>query len=147
MLNYLRKHICTKNIILAGLIFFLIVFRISIPKDRDEIQNRFEDIEEDGLNFLITNDLSNFSESKVIEKQAKEFLRQWNLAGMTMSVVKNGKLVYAQGFGYSDVEAKQPVTPGQLFRVASISKLITAVAILKLVEDKSITLDSKVFGP
>lgn len=147
MLNYLRKHICTKNIILVGLIFFLIVFRISIPKDRNEIQNSFEDIEENGLNFLITNDLSNFKESKAIEKQAKEFLRQWNLAGMTMSVVKNGKLVYAQGFGYSDVEAKQPVTPGQLFRIASVSKLITAVAIMKLVENKSITLDSKVFGP
>ena len=147
MLNYLKKHICTKNIILVGLIFFLIVFRISIPKDRDEIQNSMEDVEEDGLNFLITNDLSEFKESKLIEKQANEFLRQWNLAGMTMSVVKNGKLVYAQGFGYSDVEAKQPVTPGQLFRVASVSKLITAVAIMKLVENKSISLESKVFGP
>lgn len=147
MLNYLKKHLSTKNIILVGLIFFLIAFRISIPKDRDEIQNSMEDVEEDGLNFLITNDLSEFKESKLIEKQANEFLRQWNLAGMTMSVVKNGKLVYAQGFGYSDVEAKQPVTPGQLFRVASVSKLITAVAIMKLVENKSISLESKVFGP
>jgi len=147
MLNYLKKHICTKNIILVGLIFFLIAFRISIPKDRNEIQNRLEDVEEDGLNFLITNDLSEFKEGKLIEKQANEFLRQWNLAGMTMSIVKNGKLVYAHGFGYSDVEAKQPVTPGQLFRIASVSKLITAVAIMKLVERKSISLDSKVFGP
>ncbi len=147
MLNYLKKHICTKNITLIGLIIFLISFRISIPKDRNEIQNSLEDVEEDGLNFQITNELSEFKESKVIEKQANEFLRQWNLAGMTMSVVKNGKLVYAHGFGYSDVEAKQPVTPGQLFRIASVSKLITAVAILKLVEHKSISLDSKVFGP
>lgn len=147
MLNYLKKHICTKNIILVGLIFFLISFRISIRKDRNEIQNSLEDVNEDGLNFQITNDLSEFKESKVIEKQANEFIRQWNLAGMTMSVVKNGKLVYAHGFGYSDVEAKLPVSPGHLFRIASVSKLVTAVAIMKLVEHKSISLDSKVFGP
>jgi CubicO group peptidase (beta-lactamase class C family) len=66
---------------------------------------------------------------------------------MTMSIVKDGKLVYAHGFGYSDIETKQPVLPGQLFRIASVSKLITAVAIMKLVEHKSISLDSKVFGP
>ena len=146
MLNYIKAHICTKNILQAGLIFFLIVFRISTPLG-DEIQNRYQDIDDDGLNFKITNNLSEFKESKVIEKQANELLRQWSLAGMTMSIVKNGKLVYAQGFGYADVETKQPVTPGQLFRIASVSKLITAIAIMKLVEHKSISLDSKVFGP
>ena len=146
MLNYIKAHICTKNILQAGLIFFLIVFRISTPLG-DEIQNRYQDIDDDGLNFKITNNLSEFKESKIIEKQANELLRQWSLAGMTMSIVKNGKLVYAQGFGYADVETKQPVTPGQLFRIASVSKLITAIAIMKLVEHKSISLDSKVFGP
>jgi len=64
-----------------------------------------------------------------------------------MSIVKDGKLVYAHGFGYADVQAKQQVTPGNLFRIASVSKLITAVAIMKLVEKKAISLDSKVFGP
>lgn len=147
MLNYLNTHICTKNIVLIGFIFFLIVFRVSTPMDRDELQNRYQDIDDDGLNFNITNSLSEFKESKVIEKQANDFLRQWNLAGMTMSIVKNGKLIYAHGFGYSDVEEKLQVTPGQLFRVASVSKLISAVAIMKLVESKAISLDSKVFGP
>ena len=66
---------------------------------------------------------------------------------MTMAVVKGGKLVYAHGFGYSDLETKQSVEPGNLFRVASVSKLITAVAIMKLVEKKAFSLDSKVFGP
>ncbi len=147
MLNYRLIHICTKNIILVGLIIFLVVFRFSTPMDGAELQNNYQDIDEDGLNFKITNDLSVFKEGKEIEKQANDFLRQWNLAGMTMSVVKDGKLVYAHGFGYSDIENKQPVSPGQLFRIASVSKLITAVAILKLVEYKSISLDSKVFGP
>ena len=112
-----------------------------------EIRTHSEELDTKSLNFRISNELSEFSESKFIEKEANEFLQQWNLAGLTMSIVKDDKLVYAHGFGYSDVEAKQQVTPGNLFRIASVSKLITAVAIMKLVEKKAISLDSKVFGP
>jgi CubicO group peptidase (beta-lactamase class C family) len=147
MLNYLKTHICTVRFFKYCLIFLLVVTGYSVNIGTQEITNQYQEIDTNGLNFRITNDLSNFSGSKFIEKQANEFLRQWNLAGMTMSVVKDGKLVYAHGFGYSDVEAKQSVTPGQLFRIASVSKLITAVAIMKLVEHKLISLDSKVFGP
>jgi CubicO group peptidase (beta-lactamase class C family) len=147
MLNYLKTHICTVRFFKYCLIFLLVVTGYSVNIGTQEIVNQYQEIDTNGLNFRITNDLSNFSGSKFIEKQANEFLRQWNLAGMTMSVVKDGKLVYAHGFGYSDVEAKQSVTPGQLFRIASVSKLITAVAIMKLVEHKLISLDSKVFGP
>jgi CubicO group peptidase (beta-lactamase class C family) len=104
-------------------------------------------LDTNGLNFKITNELSDFSGSKFIAKEANDFLQQWNLAGMTMSVIKDGKLVFAHGYGYSDIEAKLPVNPGSLFRIASVSKLVTAVAIMKLVEKKAISLDSKVFGP
>jgi len=125
----------------------LIVSRYNVNLEPHEVPNQYPEIDTKGLNYRITNDLSEFSGGKFIDKEANDFLRQWNLAGMTMSVVKDGKLIYAHGFGYSDVEAKQPVTPGQLFRIASVSKLITAVAIMNLVEHKSISLDSKVFGP
>ncbi|MFY9152576.1 MAG: serine hydrolase domain-containing protein [Prolixibacteraceae bacterium] len=125
----------------------LIVTRCSGDIDFHELPEKKQDQETGGLNFSITNDLSDFKGSKYIENQANDFLRQWNLTGLTMSIVKNGRLVYAHGFGYSDREANQPVSPGQLFRVASVSKLITASAIMKLVERKEISLDSKVFGP
>jgi len=125
----------------------LIVSNRTIELIPHELPDQSQELDEHGLNFNVTNELSNFNGSKFIEKQATDFLRQWNLAGMTMSIVKDGKLVYAHGFGYSDIENKQPVSPGQLFRIASVSKLITAVAIMKLVEKKAISLDSKVFGP
>jgi CubicO group peptidase (beta-lactamase class C family) len=112
-----------------------------------ELPKHFQELDSNGLNYRLTNELSDFTGSKFIEKEAKDFLQQWNLAGMTMSIVKDGKLVFAHGYGYSDAEAKQPVNPGSLFRIASVSKLITAVAIMKLVEKKVISLDSKVFGP
>jgi CubicO group peptidase (beta-lactamase class C family) len=129
------------------LIFFLVIPRCSVDIGPNEIHNPIEKENSSGLNFLISNDLSNFSGSHFIEKEANDFLQQWNLAGMTMSIVKDGKLVFAHGYGFSDTETRQPVSPGNLFRVASVSKLITAVAIMKLVEKKRITLDSKVFGP
>ena len=147
MLNYSKTHICTIKFFKYCLIFLLIVSNGTIAKGPHALPEHVQELDSEGLNFRITNELSAFNGSKFIEKEANEFLRHWNLAGMTMSIVKDGKLVYAHGFGYSDMEAKQPVLPGQLFRIASVSKLITAVAIMKLVEQKSLSLDAKVFGP
>lgn len=148
MLNFINTHICTIKFFRYILIFFLVIPRCSVDIGPNEIHSTpNEESDSGGLNFIISNDLSNFSGSNFIEKEAKDFLQQWNLAGMTMSIVKDGKLVFAHGYGYSDAEAQQQVSPGNLFRVASVSKLITAVAIMKLVEKKTITLDSKVFGP
>lgn len=147
MLNFIKKHIYTIKFLKFILVILLVVGPCTYLKENYELSQNVEEAESKGINFRVTNDLSEFPGSKYIDKEATAFLRQWNLAGMTMSIVKNGKLVYAHGFGYSDMEAKQPVEPGQLFRIASVSKLITAVAIMKLVEHKSLSLDSKVFGP
>src|SRR3712207_4969193 len=59
-------------------------------------------------------------------------MRQWGIPGGAVAVVKDGRLVYARGYGYADVAAKQPVQPDALFRIASVSKPITAAAVLKL---------------
>src|SRR5262249_22966877 len=53
---------------------------------------------------------------------------------MAVAVSANSKLVYARGFGLADREASTPVTPTSLFRIASISKPFTAVAIFRLAE-------------
>lgn len=147
MLNFIKSHILTVKFLISLLILLAIVLGslFLLRPTETPIQKKEPVIE--SLNFQLTNNLSDFIGSQFIEKEANDFLRQWNLAGMSMSIVKDGKLIYAHGFGYADVEAKQPVGPGNLFRIASVSKLITAVAIMKLVEMKSISLDSKVFGP
>jgi len=59
-------------------------------------------------------------------------------------VTRNGRLVYARGFGYADRDAREPVEPTALFRIASISKPVTAVAILQLVEQGRLGLDDQV---
>lgn len=75
------------------------------------------------------------------------FIAKWDLSGATLAVSKDGKLVYAKGFGYADKESMEPVEPYNKFRIASVSKLITAVAIMKLQEEGMINVDDKVFGP
>lgn len=75
-----------------------------------------------------------------------ELMQRWGVPGGTVAIMKNGKLLYAAGFGYGNIANKQPVTPNSLFRVASISKVVTAVAVLKLVQDGKLHLDDKVFS-
>jgi CubicO group peptidase (beta-lactamase class C family) len=147
MLNFIKKHSLLFKLFVLASVFLLIIFQGPNHLGTKAPLKSSIEVDTQSLNFKLTNNLSQFAGSRFIEKEAQEFLQQWNLAGMTMSVVKDGKLVYAHGFGYSDVEAKQPVEAGNLFRIASVSKLITAVSIIKLVEKKAITLDSKVFGP
>ena len=60
-------------------------------------------------------------------------------------MVKDQRLVYARGYGWADREKKIPTTPTSLFRIASLSKPITAVAVLKLVEDNRLPLDARAF--
>lgn len=147
MLNFFRKHIYSPKYFRILLIVFLFIIGSALDGGPRVAPKNPVNVDVRGINFRITNELSDFKGSRYIENEADLFLRQWNLAGMSMSIVKNGKLVYAHGFGFSDVEKKLPVEPGELFRIASVSKLVTAVAIMKLVEQRKITLDSKVFGP
>jgi CubicO group peptidase (beta-lactamase class C family) len=72
-------------------------------------------------------------------------LRNRNIAGAVVSVVKDGQVLFQKGYGYADVEQKKPVLPDQtLFRPGSISKLFTATAVMQLVEQGKLDLDRDV---
>lgn len=95
----------------------------------------------------IHNDMSSFKETERMDKIIAGFLKRYRIKGASVAVTKDGRLVYAKGFGYANEENAEKVEPGHVFRIASISKLITAVAIMHLVEEGKIDLESKVFGP
>jgi N-acyl-D-amino-acid deacylase len=78
------------------------------------------------------------------DKAIPDLMRKHGIPGGAVAVVRDGKLIYARGFGYADVESKTPVQPDALFRIASVSKPITGVAIMKLVEEGRLTLDDRV---
>ena len=72
-------------------------------------------------------------------------LERDDIAGAVVAVVKDGKLVFAKGYGYADVKGKKPVSPdGTLFRPGSVSKLFTWTAVMQLVEQGKLDLDRDV---
>ena len=70
----------------------------------------------------------------------------YNVPGLQIAVVKDEKLVYTHSYGYSNRGSLKIAADDDLYRIASLSKPITAIAILKMVEEGLITLDQKVFG-
>ncbi|MDQ2832571.1 MAG: beta-lactamase family protein [Acidobacteriota bacterium] len=72
-------------------------------------------------------------------------LKRENLAGAVVLVVKDGKVLYSKGYGYSDVKTQTPMSADEnLVRVGSVSKLFTWTAVMQLVEQKKINLDEDV---
>ncbi|MHC4163251.1 MAG: serine hydrolase domain-containing protein [Planctomycetota bacterium] len=71
------------------------------------------------------------------------FMAEHRVPGASLAVVRHGRLVVARGYGWADREEKAPVRPESLFRIASVSKPITAVAVLQLVEAGKLELEDK----
>ena len=72
-------------------------------------------------------------------------LKTANIAGAVVAIVKDGEILSERGFGYADVAKRTPVDPKlTLFRPGSVSKLITWTAVMQMVEQGKIDLDSDV---
>lgn len=94
----------------------------------------------------LSNELSELPEFKDFNNYVDNFIERWDIRGASLAMTYKGKLVYAKGFGEANHETNEAVHPDHLFRVASVSKLITAVGIMKQVEDGILSLEEKVFG-
>jgi len=102
--------------------------------------------EEVPFSLLLDNSYSDFEGTEYIDMQVEAFIKRWKIEGASLAVTKDERLVYAKGFGTANSETGEDVKPGHLFRIASVSKLITAVAIMKLYEEGHLGLDEPVFG-
>jgi CubicO group peptidase (beta-lactamase class C family) len=98
-------------------------------------------------NIRIINSYSSGPEFDECSNTINSFIHKWAIAGASVAIARDGKLIYAKGFGQADTAAGIETQPYSKFRIASISKLVTAVAIMKLQEDGRLALDDKVFGP
>lgn len=72
------------------------------------------------------------------------FMNAHQPPGAAVAITRQGRLVYARGFGYADREATEPVRPDSLFRIASISKPFTSAAVFRLIEADKLQLDTPV---
>ncbi len=85
----------------------------------------------------------------VIDSRVDQWMLQNNMPGFSLAISKNGKLVYSKGYGAATSGGQSPYTPVSTesqFRIASVSKLITSAAVMKLVQEGKVKMDDKIFG-
>jgi serine beta-lactamase-like protein LACTB len=80
----------------------------------------------------------------LVEKATSRFMAANSVPGISAALVQDGELVWSEGFGMADLENFVPATSSTLFRLGSISKPITATAILELSERGKLDLDAEV---
>ena len=79
-----------------------------------------------------------------VDEYVRAALRERHIPGAAIAVIKNGKVVKTGGYGLASVEFNVSVTPETVFEIGSVSKQITAAAIMLLVEDGKVNLDEKI---
>ena len=79
-----------------------------------------------------------------LQKVVLRELRETNTPGAAIAIARGGRVIYAKGFGISNMETGSPVTPDMLFRVGSITKMLTAAVLVSLSEEGKIALDAPV---
>jgi CubicO group peptidase (beta-lactamase class C family) len=84
---------------------------------------------------------------QVVDDIVGAFMKKYNIPGLSFTVAINDSIKIERCYGYADIDTKELMNPGNLFRIASISKTFTATAIMKLVEQSKLHLQDKVFGP
>lgn len=75
---------------------------------------------------------------------ARSLHAEEKLPGLSLAVAVNGEIVWAEGFGWADLENESPVTPATLFRIGGISEVLTAAAVGVLLERGALDLDAPV---
>ncbi len=135
------------KILLLVVVTFAVFFLNGAFKDPNtvEVVNGF-DVEKNVSYHLENHD--NDTTIELIDKAILRLLRTERLSGgAEVAVSYKGRVVYSKGLGYSDLTDSIEMQPYNLMRVASVSKLITAVAVMHLVEEGKISLNQRIFGP
>ena len=81
----------------------------------------------------------------VIDSIYKTYAIDHHIPGISFGLVVDGQLLYKNSYGYTDIEKKIPVTSASLFRIASMSKSFTCMAILKLRDEGKLNLDDPAY--
>lgn len=108
-------------------------------------------IDEEDIGYRLNDSLFNSHSELPAMKSMEKYITRWmarnNIRGASLAVMRDEHLIYCKGFGWADKEMEREAEVGDIYRIASASKLITAVGVMKLCDEGMLTLDSKVFGP
>jgi CubicO group peptidase (beta-lactamase class C family) len=97
------------------------------------------------LNETLTNEMSDTSCLAGFDRIVNDYLTYWGLHGASLAMMRNDSLLFAKGYGEADSGKK--MGPGNILRMASVSKLVTAVGIMVLQDRGKLNLKDHVFGP
>lgn len=142
----MKRGIITGLLIFATVIVFAVVstsFRHKNSEPHEEILIAKEPIR---LNDTLTNAMSEIDTLSGMDEKIDRYLRHWGIKGASLAIMRNDSLVYAKGYGWADEEMSEPMSPGNIMRMASVSKLITATGIMVLKERGLVSLQDTVFG-
>ena len=87
------------------------------------------------------------SEGAAARAIAEAFLRERGIGGMSIAYGRDGVVEFEAGYGFADAGGKEAVTPEHRFRIASISKPVTATAVMMEVEQGRLKLNDTIWGP
>ena len=131
-----EKQIKILDIVLGVIGLIIAVVTIVTKCSSGDIRNEDEpEVEYISINHLLTNDMCDLECTKKLDNYINKFLQRWEIKGGSLAVMRDGKLIYAKGYGWADEECKVEMNSGHIFRVASLSKLVTAAAIMKMAEE------------
>jgi len=79
-----------------------------------------------------------------LERQIARGMREWNVPGIAIAIVKDDQIVYSRGFGVRSLETREPVDANTIFAIGSPTKSVTATALAMLVDDGRMSWDTPV---
>ena len=136
----IRLHACSEVLIRDNLLMNAASMTQSLSREDSLLLKDYEAVKKDkAWRIPVTGEER--QECAPLDELMLDFLKEQDVPGASLAVAKEGRLVYARGFGYADIEKATPVEPTSLFRIASVSKPITALTVMRLVERGIFSLD------
>ncbi len=146
----MKRILKLRYILFTAVIAIVAVMAVNLYSSDSETGNIIVQEEEESkpipLNHMMDNSMSQLEETEKFDAAIRRFMRYWDIKGASFALMKNDSLIYAKGYGYSNLKDSVECEVKNVFRIASVSKLITAVAIMRLCETGKLATDDFVFG-
>lgn len=129
----------------CGLIVTLILAICTATESTEEVEESIP--RRIPFNEHLTQEMSEFDGIGRLDRDMDKFMSYWHLRGVSLAVMRHDSLLLVRGYGYADSLAAERMEPKHILRLASVSKLVTAIGVMKLKEEGKLKLSDKVFDP
>ena len=138
-----RLLIFISSFLAISVIITAVIISSGSSRDTHEKRNQKKEFR---LNDTLTNAMSDLPELYGLDKKIKSYMSKWHMKGASLAITRGDSLVYAKGYGWADEQNEEEMSPRHIMRMASVSKLITAVGIMVLHERGDLNIKDTVFG-